>query len=92
MTRKINFFVSTMNLSGHLRKKLNALTCSGSGVVDGKIVPDLLNSLNSRRCKKLLLGFFFHFLHTVLYFGAGKVVLVPVSRTTGIIKIQNNVI
>ena len=34
---------------------------SESGVVYGTVVSDLLNSLNSRRCRKLLLSVFFTF-------------------------------
>ena len=49
------------NLSGHFRKKLNRPSCFESGVVYGKVVSDLLNSLNSRRCKKQLLSVFFSF-------------------------------
>ena len=48
----------TKNLSGHLRKKLNGPSCLESKVVYGKVVPDLLESINSRRCRHDVWSFF----------------------------------
>ena len=53
------------NLSGHFREKLKVPSCLESEAVYGKVVPDLLNSLNSRSHRgEVTFGRFFHFLHT----------------------------
>ena len=50
---------------------MKVFSSSQCRVVYGKVVSDLLNSLNSRSCKKLLLSVFFTFyiLKFVLFFG-----------------------
>ena len=58
MTGKVLSQKMAKNLSGHFRKKLNRPSCFESRVVYDKVVSDLLNSLNLRRCRNDFWSFF----------------------------------